>query len=66
MAKRKKLDVLTGHRLKKVVCELREILEDANLKKTDIWDLQQATDMIEEILECDRKRKEESGKRADD
>lgn len=66
MAKRKRLDVLTDHRLKKVVCELQEILENANLKKTDTWDLRQAVDMIEEILECDKERKGESGNRVDD
>jgi len=56
MAKRKRLDVLTDHRLKKVVCELQEILESASLKKTDTWDLQQAISMIEEMLEEDRGR----------
>jgi len=59
MAKRKRLDVLTNHRLKKIVCELQEILESASLKKTDVWDLQQASDMIKDILGGDMEKKKE-------
>ncbi len=50
MAKRKRFDVLTIHRLKKVVCELQEILESASLKKTDKWDLEGVTATIKEVL----------------
>ena len=53
MGKRKRLDILTVHRLKKVMCELNEILENVNLKKTDRWDLEQVSVMIKDMLKND-------------
>lgn len=47
----KRINILTKHRLRKVVIELREIHEDSKLNKIDSWNLEQATGTLVQILE---------------
>jgi hypothetical protein len=47
----KRINVLAKYRLGKVVVELKELQKDSKFNKIDEWDLSQATDMIEKILE---------------
>ncbi|MCK5615045.1 hypothetical protein KAR91_74975 [Candidatus Pacearchaeota archaeon] len=47
----KRINILTKHRIRKVVIELREIREDSKLNKIDSWNLEQATETLVQILE---------------
>ena len=47
----KRINVLAKYRLSKVVVEMKGILKDSKLNKIDAWNLVQATDMVEQILE---------------
>lgn len=49
----KRINILTKHRIRKVIIELREIREDSKLNKVDSWNLEQATETIMQILEPD-------------
>jgi hypothetical protein len=51
----KRINILAKYRLKKVVAELKEIQKDSKLNKIDSWNLAQATEMIEQILEGSEK-----------
>lgn len=46
----KRINVLARYRLAKVVSELKEIQKDSKLNKIDTWNLDKATEMIEQIL----------------
>lgn len=47
----KRINILAKYRLKKVVSELKEIQKDSKLNKIDSWNLEQATGMVEQILQ---------------
>ena len=46
----KRINVLVKYRLKKVVSELKEIQKDSKLNKIDSWNLEEAANMIQQIL----------------
>lgn len=54
----KRLSTLTKFRLKSVVRELREIQAAHSFNKIDLWNLQQATGMLEYVL--DRSQRSQS------
>ena len=47
----KRINILTKHRIRKVIIELREIREDSKLNRIDSWNLEQATETLVQILE---------------
>lgn len=47
----KRLSTLTKFRLESVVRELKEIQADYSFNKIDLWNLQQATGMLEYVLD---------------
>lgn len=47
----KRLSTLTKFRLESVIRELKEIQTDQIFNKIDLWNLQQATGMLEYVLD---------------
>ena len=47
----RKINVLAAYRLGKVVAELKELQKDSKFNKIDAWDLAQATEIVEKILQ---------------
>jgi len=57
----KRLSTLTKFRLEKVVRELKEIQTDQTFNKIDLWNLQQATGMLEYVLDRSRRSATRNG-----
>jgi hypothetical protein len=55
----KRMNILTIYRLSKVVAELKDLQKNSKLNKIDAWDLNQATEMVEQILKGSAKKDEQ-------